>query len=343
MKDLDLQQIVARLSAIPHLNFGHYPTPIEELPRLRQALGKSPRIFAKRDDYAGPGFGGNKVRKLQYVLAQAVADQVEVVITAGSLKSNHARVTAALCAKLGLRCILVLNSPAVMFESLSPASLSLDEMFGAEIRRVSSSEERAPTMLTIAEQLRNEGRRALVIPLGASIPLGAIGFVLAVQEAQQQFAALGEQIDYVFHSSSSGGTQAGLIAGNQLFKLVNKQIIGVSSGDPAPSMTPEIAAIIRGVGEMLGLPSGFFDESVMVLDEYIGGGYGVPSKEGDAAIDLLARSEGLVLDPVYTGKAMAGLIDWIRKGRLSENENVLFWHTGGQLAIFYTPQERPRA
>jgi len=338
MEKRNFQPARDRYEAIPHLNYGHYPTPIEELPRLRQALGaKAPRLFIKRDDYTGPGFGGNKVRKLEYVLAKAVAEGAEVAITSGGVKSNHARVTAALCAKLGILCVLVLNSAAVMPEGLNPASLSVDEIFGAEIVRVSRREERAPTVESFAEKLRSEGRNVAVIPIGASIPLGALGYVHAVQETKAQVEAMNLKLDYIFHSSSSGGTQAGIVAGCQLFDWRDAQVIGVSHDDSSASISAEVGQIIRGVGAMLGAE---LEADATVLDEYIGGGYGIPSPEGDEAIELLARTEGIVLDPVYTAKAMAALIDWIRTGRLSERDHVMFWHTGGQLALFYTPEKR---
>jgi D-cysteine desulfhydrase family pyridoxal phosphate-dependent enzyme len=343
MNDRDKTRAISGLNSIPRLNCGNYPTPIEELPRLRRALadkmGGCPHLYIKRDDYTGPGFGGNKVRKLEFVLAKAMADGAETVITTGGAKSNHARVTAAFCAHLGLRCLLVLNRAAVTYEGMSPASLHVDEMFGAEIHHVASREERSPTMERLAEQLHAEGKRAMVIPLGASTPLGALGFARAAQEAKIQLDAMNLRIDHVFHSSSSGGTQAGLVAGHQLFNLAGKQIIGVSPDDSSASISSEVAMIIRGIGELFELPADSFDENAVVLDGYIGDGYGIPSPEGNAATQLLARTEGILLDPVYTAKAMAALIDWVRQGKFEEDENVLFWHTGGQLAMFYVPVE----
>ncbi len=333
MEQSSIERAIERFNATPRLNYGVYPTPIEEAPRFRQALGRgAPRVFIKRDDYTGAGFGGNKVRKLEYALAKAVADGAEVVITSGGVKSNHARVTAAMCARLGLRCVLVLNSAAVAREGLKPASLAVDELFGAEIIRVGGREERAATVESVAEKLRGEGKKVAVIPVGASIPLGALGYVRAVQETKAQIDALDANIDYIFHSSSSGGTQAGIVAGLQLFDWRAPQVIGVSADDPSAAISAEAGKIIRGVGAALGAQ---LSEGVTVLDEYVGAGYGVPSAQGDEAIELLARAEGVILDPVYTAKAMAALIDWVRKGRLTENDNVIFWHTGGQLALFY--------
>jgi D-cysteine desulfhydrase len=337
MEKPDRQRAIEYLATIPHLNCGHYPTPIEEMPRLREALGGGPRLLIKRDDYTGPGFGGNKVRKLEYMLARAVADGAEVAITIGGEKSNHARVTAALCARLGLRSILVLNtaSSTAIEGALKPASLQLDEMFGAEIHLVSSREERAMRMSQIADGLRREGKRVAEIPLGASVPLGALGYVRAAQEAKTQLEMLGARVDYIFHSSSSGGTQAGLEAGCQLFGL-EARIIGVSPDDPAEAISAEVARIIQGVGELLGLPAGALRDEVTVLDEFIGPGYGIDTPESQAAIKLLARAEGIILDPVYTAKAMAALLAWVRQGRLTEKDTALFWHTGGQMAMFYS-------
>jgi D-cysteine desulfhydrase family pyridoxal phosphate-dependent enzyme len=337
MQHHDLSKAIARLSAIPHLSFGHYPTPVEELLRLRAALIEEvgaknvPRLFIKRDDYTGPGFGGNKVRKLEYVLAKAAADGAEIIITCGGLKSNHARVTAAMSARLGLQCVLVLNEPSYELPR-KPASVRADELYGAEIHRVKNRDDRNSTMESIAARLRSDGRKVAIVPLGASIPLGAIGFVRAVEEAAEQFRTIGLRADYVFHSSSSGGTQAGLVAGHQLFDLASKQIIGVSADDPSDSISAEIGKIIRGIGELLEVE---FDNGVTVLDEFVGPGYGIDSPESVTAIELLARTEGLLLDPVYSAKAMAGLLDWIRQGKFDETETVLFWHTGGQLALFY--------
>src|SRR5262249_27903548 len=288
MEQSSIERAIGRFNAIPHLNYGAYPTPIEEAPRFRTALGrKAPRVFIKRDDYTGPGFGGNKVRKLEYVLAKALADGAEVAITSGGVKSNHARVTAAMCAKLGMRCILVLNPSAVAPpDGFDPASITVDGLFGAEIIRVSKREERATAVESIAEKLRGEGKNVAVIPIGASVPLGAMGFVRAVEETKAQLGAMNTRIDYIFHSSSSGGTQAGIVAGCRLFDWREVKIIGVSPDDPSSSISAEVGKIIHGVGETLGAE---LSEDVTVLDEYVGAGYGVPSAPGDEAIELLAR------------------------------------------------------
>jgi 1-aminocyclopropane-1-carboxylate deaminase/D-cysteine desulfhydrase-like pyridoxal-dependent ACC family enzyme len=356
------ERVLAKLRGTAHFHSGFYLTPIEELPRLRKALGSDcPRIFIKRDDYTGAGMGGNKVRKLEYVLAQPCNASEKTVITIGGEKSNHARVTAAMCAKFGFRCILVLSPAAIKHQGLAPASLHLDELYGAEIYHVVNRQERTVKMQAIAAQLRSEGNYVLEVPLGASTPLGALGYVQAVQEAAAQLQAMNESlqeaanahslleetanhlksqpfnINYIFHASSSGGTQAGLVAGAQIFGLEETRIIGVSPDDPSASIAAEVKQIIRGINDLLELPSNTLNDNVTVIDEYVGEGYGIPSPESEAALQLLARTEGILLDPVYTAKAMAALLDWVRQGRLNEKDNVLFWHTGGQLALFYTP------
>ncbi len=339
MTERDRKQAIERMNAVRRLEYGHYPTPIEEAPRLREALaaefGASPRIFLKRDDYTGPGFGGNKVRKLEYVLAEAVASGVEAVITTGGMKSNHARVTAAMCARAGLRCILVLNPAAVSFDGLEPASLCLGGLYGAEVVVVDHRDERAPRMESIAGELRAGGRKVTVIPLGASIPLGALGFVRAIGEVNEQLESMDLRIDHLFHCSSSGGTQAGIVAGARIHGLESIEIVGVSPDDSAKAISAEVGRIIEGIGELLGLPA--LDPGVTVDDRFIGEGYGIPSPGGMRATELLARTEGVILDPVYTSKAMDGLIDRIREKKISPDVNVLFWHTGGQLAHFYVP------
>lgn len=338
MNEEHTRQALKRFAQIKRLNCGFYPTPIEELPRLRDALGTDcPRILIKRDDYTGAGFGGNKVRKLEYVLAKAIRDGAQTAITIGGEKSNHARVTAALCAKLGLHCILVLSPAAIKYEGLEPANLIVDEMVGAEIHRVENREERQTTMGAIAERLLSEGKRVIEIPLGASIPLGALGFVRAIEEAILQMQAINLRPSYIFHASSSGGTQAGISAGCQLFGMESTKLIGISPDDSTASIEAEVRKIIRGINQLLELPENSLQEDATVLDDYIGDGYGIPSTDSISALRLVAQTEGILLDPVYTAKAMAGLIDWIKSGRLTKDDTILFWHTGGQLALFYTP------
>lgn len=316
---------IAKFRKIPRLNFGFYPTPAEEMPRLRAALGGGPRLFIKHDDYTGPAFGGNKVRKMEYVLAAAKAEGADTVLTVGGIRSNHARVTAALAARVGMDCQLILNGAA---SAGTPASMFLDELYGATVHRVESPGERAPAMQRIAGELRAKGRKPYEVPLGASIPLGAMGFVRAAEEIAQS-----GKFDVIFHSSSSGGTQAGLDAGLQLFNRKDT-IVGVSADDSSAAVTAKVTAILDGIAEMLGVDRETLRRPVEVDDGFVGAGYGIPSAEGTEAIKLLARTEGIVLDPVYTAKAMAALIARVRAGKFTETQRILFLHTGGQLALF---------
>ena len=315
-----------RLGQFPSLPFGGPPTLVEPLSRLSARLG-GPRLFVKRDDAIPFGFGGNKVRKLAFVAAEAQRRGVDTLITAGGVQSNHARVTAAVAAKLGMRAVLVANGPAPQTPT---ANALLDRLLGAEIVHVAGRAERTPAMLDIEQRLRAEGRRPHVIPIGASIPLGALGFVAAVAELLDQIPAP----DVIVHSSSSGGTQAGLVAACRLLDLATR-VVGISADAPAAELRTEIGAIVRGVFELLSVDADAIDvDEIEVDDTFVGQGYGIPTDASREAIDLAARSDALFLDPVYTAKAMAGLIAHVRQRRFSEGETVLFWHTGGQVALF---------
>ncbi|MEP6914525.1 MAG: pyridoxal-phosphate dependent enzyme [Acidobacteriota bacterium] len=303
------------------------PTPIEELTRLREALGGGPRLLVKRDDAIAFAFGGNKVRKMRLIAAQAVADGADTLITTGGVQSNHARVTAAVAARLGLRCILVANGVA---PERPTANALLDRLLGAEVRYVASREERAPAMQQIADDVHRAGGLPCVIPLGASTPLGAAGFVGAIAELAGQIVAP----EVIIHSTSSGGTQAGLVAGCALAGWQTR-VIGVSADDSAATLERDIREIMAGLGVLLGFPANrFADVPVEVDDRFVGGGYGQPTVESREAIDLAARTEALFLDPTYTAKAMAGLIARVRDRHFREDATILFWHTGGQVALF---------
>lgn len=316
------------LARFPSLPFIPAPTIIEPLPRLLTLLGGGPRLFIKRDDAIPFGFGGNKVRKLALVAAQAVADGADTLITAGGVQSNHARATAAAAAKLGLRAVLIANGEAP--ERLTANAL-LDNLLGAEVVYVPSREDRAPMILEIAERLRSEGRRPYAIPIGASTPLGALGFALALAELVDQMPAP----DVIVHSTSSGGTQAGLVAGCRLLELPTR-VVGISADDRSQSLQSHIRAIISGIADLLDIDLVKLSRgtAIEVDDRFVGDGYGIPTDGSREAIELAARTEAIFLDPTYTAKAMAGLIAYVRQQRFRENQTVLFWHTGGQVGLF---------
>jgi L-cysteate sulfo-lyase len=317
-----------RLSRFPSLPLLAAPTIIEPLPRLSTLLGGGPRLLVKRDDAIAFAFGGNKVRKLSLVAARAKAEGADTLITAGGIQSNHARVTAAAAAKLGLRAILVANGEP---PETPTANARLDALLGADVVYVASREERAPKIIELAASLRSAGRKPYAIPIGASMPLGALGFVLAVLELLEQMPPP----DVIVHSTSSGGTQAGLVAGCRLLGLPTR-ILGISADAAAGELQSEVRAIVRGIFELLDLDPSSYSRgtAIEVDDSFVGDGYGLPTDASCEAIDLTARTEALFLDPTYTAKAMAGLIAYVRQRRFVEKQTILFWHTGGQVTLF---------
>jgi D-cysteine desulfhydrase family pyridoxal phosphate-dependent enzyme len=309
---------------IPRIRIAHLPTPVEVLPRLSAALN-GPRLLVKRDDQTGLAFGGNKTRKLEFVLADAQSHGARTLVTTGAAQSNHCRQTAALAARLGLDCILVLSgSPAV------PASgnLLLDHLFGAEI--VWTERERRQQVLEQTfQQAWDDGRRPYLIPLGASNAVGALGYEFAFEELLSQSV----NPDWIVFASSSGGTQAGLVLGARRVGWSGK-ILGISVDEPEYELKQVVAGIATDASERFGPKIHFSPQEIIVNAGYIGAGYGMAAEPEIEAIRLFARNEGLLLDPVYTGRAAAGLIDLIREGNFKKDETVLFWHTGGTPALF---------
>ena len=325
MTSAALREVLARFPSLPLVPS---PTLIEPMPRLASMLGGGPRLLIKRDDAIAFGFGGNKVRKLAFVGGRAQADEADTLITAGGVQSNHARVTAAIAAKLGMRAVLVANGR----EPDPPTGNALiDRLLGAEVVYVNSREARAPKILEIAERLRGEGRKPYAIPIGASIPLGALGYALAMAELVDQMPAP----DIIVHATSSGGTQAGLVAGCRLLGL-SPRVIGVSADDSAVAIQAHVRALVEGVADLLHLDPGKLSRgtAIEVDDRFVGDGYGIPTDASREAIDLVARTEAIFLDPTYTAKAMASLIASVRQQKFVEGQTVLFWHTGGQVALF---------
>jgi 1-aminocyclopropane-1-carboxylate deaminase/D-cysteine desulfhydrase-like pyridoxal-dependent ACC family enzyme len=318
-----------RLDSIAALPLVRASTPLEEMVRLRAALGDGgPRLLVKRDDAIPFGFGGNKVRKLQIVAAQALAAGADTLITCGGVQSNHARATAATAARLELGCVVVANGER-------PARLTgnalLLELLGAKVEYVGSRAERDPGMERVAERLRRDGRVPYVIPLGASTPHGAIAFARAVAEMLRQVPAP----DVIVHACSSGGTQAGLLVGCALNGL-STRVIGVSADDPAGEIADTIGRIVVGMGPLLGIDGEGLAGAcpIEVDDSLVGDGYGLASDASRDAQRLAARTEALFVDHTYTAKALAALIAYVRDGRLPAGQTVLFWHTGGQVALF---------
>lgn len=313
------------MTTVPRLRFAHLPTPVEELPRLSAALG-GPRLLVKRDDQTGLAFGGNKTRKLEFLVAEAQAQGAATLITGGALQSNHCRQTAAAAARCGLGCILVLTGEV---PARASANLLLDDWLGARIVTVADRGDRDRRLREVFDQARADGEKPYLVPYGGSSPTGALGYAFAVEEVMQQ----GVDADWFVFGTSSGGTHAGLVLGQRLFGYRGR-VLGISIDEPEDWLRPHVAALASAASERLGDAIRFTPDDVLADAGYCAAGYGVLTDAEREAVRLFARTEGLLLDPVYTGRAAAGLIDKVRKGFFKKTDTVLFWHTGGQPALF---------
>ncbi len=306
------------------LVFAHLPTPVEELPRLSAAL-KGPRLLVKRDDQTGLAFGGNKTRKLEYLLAEAREQGAKTLISAGAVQSNHCRQTVAAASKFGLDCILVLFGDP---PDPPDGNHLLHYLLGAEV--VLTDRDTIESKLEeVCQQASSDNRQPYLIPYGGSNPTGAQGYVNAMLELAEQ----GVNPDWIVFPSSSGGTQAGMLVGAKMTGFRGK-ILGISVDEPADVLSSRVADLATETSEFLGEKWIFNDSDVLVNDDYTGEGYAIMGEPEIQAIQLFAQQEALLLDPVYTGRAGAGLIDLIRQGFFKPTEKVLFWHTGGGPALF---------
>ncbi len=317
---------------VPRLRFAHLPTPLEELPRLSKLLG-GPRLFVKRDDQTGLAFGGNKTRKLEFLVAQAIAKGADTLVSAGALQSNHCRQTAAAAAKYGLRCVLVLTGEE---ERRASGNLVLDRILGARIVPVRDRKDRDSTLKETVEALVREGAKPFLIPYGGSSPIGALAYAFALEELMLQVragGAGGAVPDCVVFGTSSGGTHAGLVLGKRLHGFTG-EVLGISIDESESWLRERVSALASDASELLGDRIDFKREDVRASDAYCRSGYGVLTDAEREAVSLFGRTEGLLLDPVYTGRAAAGLVDLISRGYFRKDQTVVFWHTGGQPALF---------
>ncbi|MCJ7717987.1 MAG: D-cysteine desulfhydrase family protein [Anaerolineales bacterium] len=311
---------------LPKVTFAHLPTPIDPLPRLTTLLN-GPEIFVKRDDQTGLALGGNKTRKLEYLIADALAQGADLVLTTGAAQSNHCRQTAAAAARCGLDCTLVLVKPTPNKPS---GNLFLDQLLGAELVWT-EKKYRDEVLRQTSSEAAAQGRKPYLVPYGGSNAVGAFAYFMAVEELLEQ---LPEGLpDWIVFASSSGGTQAGLVSGVQYHQLKTK-ILGISIDESEKILKARVCQLAKEVCKILENPIEIDQEQILVNDNFLGEGYGILNDMDREAVQIFAKEEGILLDPVYTGRAGAGLIDLIRSGFFKEGEKVLFWHTGGAPALF---------
>jgi D-cysteine desulfhydrase family pyridoxal phosphate-dependent enzyme len=335
-----------RLASFPRVSLAHLPTPLEKLEALSRLLSPL-SLFAKRDDQTGLAFGGNKARKLEFIMADALEQGADSIVTWAGVQSNWCRQVAASSARLGKRAVLVLlKRPGLPVGE--DGNLLLDRVLNADVRILEASGEKGFLELenvkeyvgpVVAEE-EKAGRRVYVAPVGGSLmegsmtrPVGALGYVVAFAELMDQSAALGFSPDSVVLATGSAGTQAGLVAGARILSPQTR-IVGVSVAGSSEVVSTYVKTIAEAVLEELGEVPAVADEDVVVLDDYLGEGYGILNQDVVNAVGMVAREEGVLLDPVYTGKAMAGFLDLVKRGYFGEGEKVVFLHTGGTPALF---------
>ena len=331
-----------RLARFPRRRYTPWPTPIEKLERLDRLTAHlgGPAVYIKRDDVQGLGGGGNKLRKLEFLVADALARGADTLITGGALQSNHCRLTLAAANREGLRCRLVLQERTPRsYRSDASGNNLLYRLLGAEeIRVIGPEDDIDAAMQSVCEDVEAAGRRGYVIPVGGSTPLGALGYVACAQEILAQGSDRGIAFDHVVCASGSAGTQAGLVAG-MISGGSDALVTGICVSRTSELQEPRVRDLAEGVAEILGMEAAIPLAAVRALDAYVGSGYAHPTEEMREAVSLLARLEGILLDPVYTGKAMAGLVDLIRTGQVGPEETVLFVHTGGTPGLYAYPEQ----
>lgn len=322
------------LARFPRVFLAHLPTPLERLDRISAELG-GPEIWIKRDDCTGLSTGGNKTRKLEFLMAEAQAEGADMVMTQGATQSNHARQTAAFAARLGMGCHILLEDRT---GSNDPnyngnGNVLLDHLHGATTAKYPGGVDMQAAMEAEAEKLRQTGRRVYVIPGGGSNPTGALGYVNCAFELVGQANDRGLRLDHIVTATGSAGTQAGLVVGLQ---AINAQIplLGIGVRAPQAKQEESVFALAQKTAAKLGCPDVVARGDVRADCNYVGAGYGIPGTDTIEAVRMFAELEGLLLDPVYSGKGAAGLIDYCRKGKFRKGERVVFLHTGGSAALF---------
>ena len=332
------KELSLKLAQFPRVSLGHLPTPLEPMDRLSEELG-GPRLWVKRDDCTGLSSGGNKTRKLEFLMADAATKGADTIITQGATQSNHARQTAAAAAKLGLGCHILLedrtgsNDPNYILNG----NVLLDRLHGASVSKRPAGADMNAEMETIAARLTDDGKTPYIIPGGGSNPIGALGYVNCARELVEQAANAGLEIDALVHATGSSGTQAGLVAG--LAALESEiHLLGIGVRAPQEKQEGMVYDLATRTSALIGAETRIARGMVRANCNYVGPGYGLPTPGMIEALKLLARTEGLLFDPVYSGKGLDGMIDQIRKGYFDGMENVVFLHTGGSAALFGYPE-----
>ncbi|MFM9818002.1 UNVERIFIED_CONTAM: D-cysteine desulfhydrase [Spiribacter pallidus] len=326
------------LSRYPRISLGHLPTPLEPMPRLTEWLG-GPNLWIKRDDCTGLSTGGNKTRKLEFLIADALEKKADVVITQGATQSNHARQTAAAAAKVGMDCHVLLENRTGRTDTpyLENGNVLMDKLHGATVEHHPGGADMNQLMEDAAERFKEQGAKTYIVPGGGSNEVGALGYVAAALELVYQANERNLRIDRVVHATGSAGTQAGLVTGLCGIRAAIP-VLGIGVRHPKPKQEDIVYNLAASTCDFLGIEEAVSRGDVVANTDYVGEGYGVPAPDTLDAIDRLAKLEGILLDPVYSGKGMAGLIDLIQKGEFSQDENVVFLHTGGSAALFGYPE-----
>ncbi len=322
------------LARFPRVSLAHLPTPLEFMPRLTEHLG-GPNLYVKRDDCTGLGTGGNKTRKLEFLVADAIERQADVIITQGAVQSNHARQTAAAACKVGMACELIFEKRVADADEAYKTSgnVLLDRVYGANIREVEKGTDMNAAMDELADELRAAGKNPYIVPGGGSNTIGALGYVDCAFECVAQANREGIPIDYIVHATGSAGTQAGLVVGLKAMNA-NIPLLGIGVNAPKDEQEEKVWNLAEETAEFIGAPGCVSREDVVANCDYVGPGYGVPTEGMNEAVKLLARTEGLLFDPVYSGKGLAGMIDLVKKGEFADAKNVVFIHTGGVAGLF---------
>ena len=322
------------LSRFPRLHFAHLPTPLEPLTNLSKALG-GPNIWIKRDDCTGLAGGGNKTRKLEFLMADALDQGADTIITQGATQSNHVRQTAAIATKMGMPCHALLEDRigSKDVDYIYNGNVLLDQLYSAHLTKFPAGTDMNATMEELSQQLQSDGIKPYIIPGGGSNHIGALGYVNCAMEILHQANAVSLKIDHVIHATGSAGTQAGLVTG---FSGSNSLIPVLGIGVRATQEIQEsnVFKLAERTAEYLGVPGAVKRDQVVANCEYVGEGYGIPAASTMEAIRMFARTESILLDPVYSGKGAAGLIDLIRNGHFEKDDNIVFIHTGGAQALF---------